>query len=731
MVTQEVDPAGRVTDYVYDADERLIKVTTAAGTPDQASVEYTYDAAGNILTTTSADHQTTTNTYDAMNRLLTTTDPLSDTTTNTYDADGNLISTKDALGDVTTYAYDPEGRVIKETSAQGGVTTSTYDADGNLTSVTDPAGNVTRYQYDARNRLIATTDPAGGVTRDVYDGNNNVIAVIDPDGNQTSYSYDALNRLVSITNALGNTTLYSYDADGELISETDGNGQVINYTYDGAGRLITETWQGTSEVINTTYNADGQVTSVSDPNSSLTYTYDGQGRVKTVDNAGTPGAPHVVLTYTYDAAGNVLSLADTVNGQAEGLNVYTYNADNQETQIVQTGAALEGKQVDISDNPVGQLAAISRYSNPAGTQLVASSTYSYNALDQLTGLVDSQGATTLASYALSYSASGLVTKEIDSDGTASYTYNSLGELIGATYTNSAIPSESYTYDANGNRLTSGTSVTYVVGTNNQLLSDGTYDYQYDNNGNLILRTKISDGSTESYTYDARDRLVTVIDKNAAGQQTEEVNYTYDALNRRISEAVTTAAGTTVTYFVYDGSNVLLEFQSNDGSSTPVLTEHNLYGPAVDQVLAEDAGGGNVSWLLADDLGSICDVVNSAGAKVDHLVYDSFGNLLAQTNPSAAPRYQFTGRTLDSATGLYVYGSRDYDSATGRFLTPNPMAFAARQTNQYVYAGNDPTTLVEPFGTDESEGGGDTGGGNPRADPALPGVRRTGRFWTTP
>ena len=54
LVTQEVDPAGRVTDYVYDADERLIKVTTASGTPDQANVEYTYDAAGNILTTTSA-----------------------------------------------------------------------------------------------------------------------------------------------------------------------------------------------------------------------------------------------------------------------------------------------------------------------------------------------------------------------------------------------------------------------------------------------------------------------------------------------------------------------------------------------------------------------------------------------------------------------------------------------------------------------------------------------------
>jgi RHS repeat-associated protein len=727
LVTKQVDPAGRETDYTYDADERLSTVTTAVGTPDQASVSYTLDPAGNILTTTDGNNHTTTNTYDSLNRLLTATDPLNNTTTNTYDAAGNLLTTRDASGHVTTYAYDPYGHVIKATNAQAGVTTSTYDAAGNLMSVTDPLGNVTRYQYDARNRLIATINPAGNVTRQVYDGASNVIAVIDPDGNQTSYTYDALNRLVRSKDALGNSTLYTYDADGEVVSRTDGNGQVINDTYDGAGRLITEAWQGTSEVINTTYNPDGQVTSVSDPNSSLTYTYDGQGRVKTVDNTSTPGAPHVVLTYTYDPAGNVLSLADTVGGQAEGLNAYTYNADNQLTKIIQTGAALAGKQVDFTYNPLGQFATISRYSDAAGTQLVATSTYSYDTLNRLTGLADSQGATTLASYTLSDNANNLVTKRVDPDGTATYTYDALGQLTGATDSSSSIPPESYTYDANGNRLTSGTSVTYQIGTNNQLLSDGTYNYQYDNNGNLVLRTKISDGSTESYTYDARNRLVAVIDKNGAGHQTQAVSTTYDALNRRISESVTTAAGTTVTYFIYDGSsNVLLEYQSAGSGSggAPVLKEHNLFGPAVDQVLAQDASssGGKVSWLLADDLGSIRDVLDSSGVKTDHLVYDSFGNLLSQTNAAAAPRYQFTGRELDSATGLYFDRARYYNSATGRFLTEDPIGFAGGQANLYAYVDNDPTTLIDPFGT----GGPGLPGlptGNPGSNPTggLPGL----------
>src|SRR6185437_3876676 len=144
----------------------------------------------------------------------------------------------------------------------------------------------------------------------------------------------------------------------------------------------------------------------------------------------------------------------------------------------------------------------------------------------------------------------------------------------------------------------------------------------------------------------RNRLVTVVDRTGAGVQTQRVDYTYDGFNRRISESVQTASGTTVTDFVYDDANVLLEFQASGPAATPVLTEHNLYGPAVDQILAQDAGAGKVSWLLADSLGSIRDVVNNAGAPVDHLVYDSYGTLIAQTNPAAAPRYQFAGREFD-------------------------------------------------------------------------------------
>ena len=72
------------------------------------------------------------------------------------------------------------------------------------------------------------------------------------------------------------------------------------------------------------YDADGQLTSESDPNSAYGLTYNGEGNVTKVDNAGTPGAPHLVLTYAYDDFGNKTSVHDNF-----GTTItYAYNGNN-------------------------------------------------------------------------------------------------------------------------------------------------------------------------------------------------------------------------------------------------------------------------------------------------------------------------------------------------------------------------------------------------------------------
>ena len=47
---------------------------------------------------------------------------------------------------------------------------------------------------------------------------------------------------------------------------------------------------------------------------------------------------------------------------------------------------------------------------------------------------------------------------------------------------------------------------YQTRTGNELLSDGTYNYTYDNDGNLLTKTQISNGQATQYTWDYRNRL---------------------------------------------------------------------------------------------------------------------------------------------------------------------------------------------------------------------------------
>ena len=70
--------------------------------------------------------------------------------------------------------------------------------------------------------------------------------------------------------------------------------------------------------------------------------------------------------------------------------------------------------------------------------------------------------------------------------------------------------------------------------------------------------------------------------------------------------------------------------------------------------SRDGGANGTAWYLADQLGSVRDIVNSTGVLVSHVDYDSFGNVILETNPAAGDRFKFTGRDFDAETGLYYW-----------------------------------------------------------------------------
>jgi len=199
-----------------------------------------------------------------------------------------------------------------------------------------------------------------------------------------------------------------------------------------------------------------------------------------------------------------------------------------------------------------------------------------------------------------------------------------------------------------------------------------------------------------YTYDYRNRLTRVEARSSGGIILSEADYTYDIFDRRIAKTVdadgdgTGAAETT--RFVYDGDHVWADF---DASGT--ITARYLFGDRIDEILARWQPGNGTAWYLTDRLGTVRDIVDASGLLINTITYDSFGNVLLQTDAAAGDRYLFTGREFDAETGLYYYRARYYDPATGRFISQDPIGFDAGDANLYRYVGNAPTNATDPTG----------------------------------
>jgi RHS repeat-associated protein len=724
LVDTITDPQGRLTDFDYTLEGLVSSVTFAVGTADEASQSFAYDAAGNQTAIVDENGNRTEFQYDELNRLtqITEADPdgtgplTAPLTTFSYDARGNLIETSDAAGSTTINQYEALDRLVLSRDELDHETRLSYDHNGNIVTAVDPNGNTSRYRYDARDRRVETLDPDGGATTFQYDADNNLISLTDPNGNATTFTYDGRDRLTRESDPLGAVTRYSYDAVDNLIRQVDRDGRTTEFAYDDVNRPTTEMWiKADGSVANTidyAYDKVSNLLSVVDDFSSLAFAYDARNRVTSVDNAGTlaaSGLPNVVLDYTYDDVGNVLSESETIDSIAGATTAYQYDALNRMSSVQQSGGGTNDKLVDMVYNELGQFVQISRYSDLARSNLVARSDYQYDGLNRLTSL-DHTDATdaAIAFYDFEYDPASRITAITDVDGRTDYAYDDRDQLTGADR-DAADPrgDESYTYDANGNRIDSHLhGAGYVTGPANRLLSDGTFDYEYDAEGNLVRRTNISTGDFREMRYDHRNRLVSVTDFSSGGIITQDVRYTYDALDRRIAKTADGAGANFVqtTHFVYDRENVLLDVADADGSGTveqPQLTHRYLLGSGVDQVLAQElVNVGQTQWLLTDHLGTVRDILSDNGMILNHIQYDSFGNVLSQSDPSTSSRYLFTGREFDPETGLFYYRARYYDANIGRFLSEDPLRVKVGDTTSYRYVANMPMLYVDPFGLEQ-------------------------------
>jgi RHS repeat-associated protein len=110
-----------------------------------------------------------------------------------------------------------------------------------------------------------------------------------------------------------------------------------------------------------------------------------------------------------------------------------------------------------------------------------------------------------------------------------------------------------------------------------------------------------------------------------------------------------------------------------------------------------ATGGSTYYLTYDQIGSLRVVADASGNVIKRIDYDSFGNIIVDTNPSLMVPFRFAGGLHDRDTGLVRFGYRDYDPDTGRWTAKDPIFFDGGDTDLYGYCLNNSINLVDPDG----------------------------------
>lgn len=629
---------------------------------------------------------TVTSFYTAQTHQITTTSAAGRTTISTLDARGRVVQAQLIGLEAISFGYDSRGRVSTTSIGSGGSARTTVlsyvalgPAAGHLASVTDPLSRTTTFTYDAAGRAVDQTLPGG---------------------QSIAYSYDAAGNLTGVTPPGRAAHTFVWRADGQLQSYAPPSpssgvvGAPTNYLYDLMGRL-TGVVQADGQTMTLGYDASGRPTALSQSQSLLNVAHDpATGDVQSiVTSAG------VLLTFGYDG---ILPRSETWSGPVAGSVSRTFdNALRTATRSV--NSVVVTLEYD-ADGLLVQAGALALGRHPAHGMVISTTLgavtdeWSYTGFGGLASYAARTGEMNL--YAAQYTRDqiGRIVQESETiSGVTTlfaYTYDVSGRLH--TVAVDGTPLQSYTYDNNGNRMGAGAPASPILANydgQDRLISAGTTTYTHTLNGE-IQRKDVS-GQTTLYRYDILGFLVGVTLPDG-----EQIEYILDGLGRRVGKRVD---GVLVEGWLYDErARVVAEL---DGSGAVI--GRFVYGsrPNTPDYLVRGAASYRI---ISNHLGSPRLVVNAAdGAIVQRMDYDAYGNITGETlAPGFRPiPFGFSGGIYDRQTKLTRLGVREYDAETGRWMTRDPILFAADSTNLYAYASNDPINRRDVDGMDDEPAGG--------------------------
>ncbi|MDX1998419.1 MAG: hypothetical protein SF066_11940 [Thermoanaerobaculia bacterium] len=517
LPTREVDGRGVITDWTYDDRGMPLSKTEAVSTALERTTTWSWDATYPGLITS----QIVPSTSGGANERESATSytPTRTTRTESGVESGSAFSLE-SIEDLNLAGrpllIDPPGHGTADQ------TTFTYDptrGDLVMLSRTDPSVGTTTFENDAFHRVIVTTDPNGVATETEFDDLDRVTRVTRlggtaPENLVTESVHNEFGDLLRTLLPRGNVVEYGYDSAGRLTSvhrrpNAATNGERTTWTLDSAGnrtREDIERWNGSAWVLA----------------ARTSYDYSTRCRLDKVRVQKTPGqtASEVVTEYGYEpCTGDLSDLWDA--NHPRGTNPvaptrYTYDA-------------------------LSRLAVLTQSWGGAGGGSVVT-TYGYDVQDHLASVTDGEGSVT--SYV--YSDRDLMTSEVSPvSGTTTHAFDEHGQLVtttdarGVTITRTVDAADrvtlvdypgteldtTYTYGSNPaafnvGRLVSitrpnGTTVPYAYDRFGRVLTDGELSFTYDANGN---RSTIGypGGTVASYSYDFADRPTSLTATPAGG-----------------------------------------------------------------------------------------------------------------------------------------------------------------------------------------------------------------------
>ncbi|MBU1737104.1 MAG: chitobiase/beta-hexosaminidase C-terminal domain-containing protein [Proteobacteria bacterium] len=698
----EEDALHVVTAYTYDQYGQVLTETYAVGTTLETVTSFEYDqASGDLVAVQDVQGNRSTSTYDAVGRKLTENHPLGRSKAYDYDAMDRLLSITDALGKTTSFTYDANGNKVQHVDAKGNISSFAYDAKNRLISRTSAEGRTESYQYDKMDRRVALTDPMGRTTQTIYDALGNVIQRIDPVGNSARHEYDANGNRVKTVDAKGNVTTFVYDALNRLVSITEPLGVTESYAYDVNGNRLTVT-DAQSHLTTYTFDARDRLKTVADHlGNSVTNEYDELGRFIRVTDAKNKqtnfsydslgrlvqvvDAEGGVVAATYDALGNRLTLTDTRSNTTE----YSYDDLNR---LLSESDPL-GNSVSMEYDVLGNLAALTEADN-------RTTTYSYDKDNRLVSMIY-PGAASTATY--SYDANGNRLSVVDGMGTTIYSYDELNQV--AAVTDPFGQTVGYTYDPNGNRSSTrypgNRSVYYYFDAQDRLTRVEDWggiatSYQYDTLGRLSGMT-MGNEATVAYSYDDANRLIAKTDLDAHGSLVAGYILTIDSNGNRTGLEMEQP----LLPMIADSNDSFIHNEANQLSTSNGKTyNHDVMGNRTRQ----DDGVKAINYSYNDD-GLLDRVVD--GATVYEYHYNSAGHRLSSVMNSTETRYlldtnggmEYVLAEMDGSNNAYryyVYGDGllySIDAATGtrHYYHYDPIGSTVAITdkdgievNQYAY-----------------------------------------------